>query len=176
MTDLRSGCSEPWEPHEVIYIANIQSVPKPDDPLVQVLGNDAVAGRPCQRIASKPIVAGAGSYEMCVFGAPTELSGRAIPATAGAHDKGAPDGENGLARSNHVAPLWRPRASRSTRIDSALVERATQESASPNLHDGRTTQRGQAIIELLVAALVLIPLFLLMPLVDIKQATIAAKR
>jgi hypothetical protein len=41
-------------------------------------------------------------------------------------------------------------------------------------------QRGQAILEFMVAALVLIPLFLLMPLIgkylDIKQATIAASR
>lgn len=43
-----------------------------------------------------------------------------------------------------------------------------------------STQRGQAIIEFLVGALVLIPLFLLLPLLgkylDIKQATIAASR
>jgi len=43
-----------------------------------------------------------------------------------------------------------------------------------------TNQRGQAIVEFLVGALVLIPLFLLMPLIgkylDIKQATIAASR
>lgn len=43
-----------------------------------------------------------------------------------------------------------------------------------------TQQHGQAIVEFLVGALVLIPLFLLMPLIgkylDIKQATIAASR
>jgi hypothetical protein len=46
--------------------------------------------------------------------------------------------------------------------------------------DGQTRQRGQAIIEFLVGALVLIPLFLLIPLIgkylDIKQTTIAASR
>jgi hypothetical protein len=51
---------------------------------------------------------------------------------------------------------------------------------SPHPHDRRMTQSGQAIVEFLVAALVLIPLFVLMPLVgkylDIKQATIAASR
>jgi hypothetical protein len=49
-----------------------------------------------------------------------------------------------------------------------------------DLRGGSSGQRGQAIIEFLVAALVLIPLFLLMPLIgkylDIKQATIAASR
>jgi hypothetical protein len=46
--------------------------------------------------------------------------------------------------------------------------------------DPRPAQRGQAVVEFLVAGLVLIPLFLLMPLIgkylDIKQSTIAASR
>ena len=57
-------------PNEMIYISNVQTVPKPGDPLVQVLGNATIAGQPCQRVASKPLVAGAGTYEMCIFVAP----------------------------------------------------------------------------------------------------------
>jgi hypothetical protein len=57
-------------PNEQIYISNIQTVPKPGNPFVQILGNDTIAGQPCQRVASQAVVAGAGSYEMCIFVAP----------------------------------------------------------------------------------------------------------
>jgi hypothetical protein len=60
----------PMRTNEVIYISNIQTIPKPDDPFVQVSGSDTIAGQPCQRIASKQSVRSAGSYAMCVFVAP----------------------------------------------------------------------------------------------------------
>jgi hypothetical protein len=56
-------------PNEVIYISNIQTVPKPNDPFVQILGNGTIAGQPCQRVGPKQDL-GAGRWEMCVFVAP----------------------------------------------------------------------------------------------------------
>ena len=60
----------PLRPNEVIYISNIQTVPRLGDPSLQLLGTDTIAGQPCRRVASKQIVAGAGSYDLCIFVAP----------------------------------------------------------------------------------------------------------
>jgi len=60
----------PLRPNEMIYISNVQAVPRPGDPSVELLGTDTIAGQPCRRIASKQIIAGAGSFAMCIFVAP----------------------------------------------------------------------------------------------------------
>ena len=60
----------PLRANEMIYVSNIQTVPRASDPTVDARGTDTIAGQPCTRVASKSIVAGAGSYEMCIFVAP----------------------------------------------------------------------------------------------------------
>lgn len=60
----------PLGPNEMISISNVQQAPRPGDRSVELLGTDTVAGQPCRRVASKPIVAGAGTYTMCIFVAP----------------------------------------------------------------------------------------------------------
>jgi hypothetical protein len=60
----------PFGPNELIYISNVHTVPRPGDPFVQVLSNDTIAGQPCQRVASKQSIPGAGGYEMCIFVTP----------------------------------------------------------------------------------------------------------
>src|SRR5882724_6638549 len=60
----------PLRANEMIYISNVQTVPKPGDPFVQPLGSDTIAGQPCQRVTSKSSIPGAGSFAMCIFVAP----------------------------------------------------------------------------------------------------------
>jgi hypothetical protein len=59
-------------PNEIIYIPNIQRVPKPGDSFLQVIGNDTIAGQPCQRVTPKQNIAGAAAFEMCIFVAPID--------------------------------------------------------------------------------------------------------
>ena len=60
----------PLRPGQVIYTNNIQTVPNADDPYIQRAGSDTIAGQPCQRITSKPVLPGTGTFAMCIFVAP----------------------------------------------------------------------------------------------------------
>jgi hypothetical protein len=64
----------PLRPDEMIYISNIHAVPKTDDPFVQMMGSDTIAGQPCQRIAPKQSLPGAGTYTMCIVAAPSKCA------------------------------------------------------------------------------------------------------
>ncbi len=54
---------------EMLYIPSVQSVPRANDPFLQVVGEDTIAGQPCQRVAPKPDAPGAGTWQTCVYAA-----------------------------------------------------------------------------------------------------------
>jgi hypothetical protein len=57
---------------EMMYVANLHSVPRPNDAFVEVSGSDTIAGQPCQRVEPKAGTPGAGTWQMCLFVAPVD--------------------------------------------------------------------------------------------------------